>query len=117
MQYADIDVQVKDVETQEILTDKVIQLTSGLSGSKLVGSGTTNAEGNVRFPSEPFNYYNVAFKGDNDYLPAHQSFVMQKDLKVDTTLYLHKKDSTTVVVEHYMDNTNQDQDLALQIRS
>ena len=41
-----------------------------MSASKLVGEADTNESGEVTFANEPFNYYNVAFAGDNDYLPS-----------------------------------------------
>lgn len=114
LQYADINVQVKDVETDDTLSGIPLILTSGLTSAKLIGSETTNDKGEVVFPKAPFNYYNVGFKGDSTYLPTEESFVMQNDKLIDVVLYLHKKNSNTIVLHENVYNTLQsDRDFAL----
>ena len=99
-----MDVQVLDVEDNQPLSDINVVLSSGLTASKWISSQVSDNSGMSKFSQVAFDYYTVGFKGDDKYLPASKSFQMTKDKSVDVILFLHKRDSTTVIIEENVYN-------------
>ncbi len=117
LQYTDIEVLVKDEEDGDTLKDITVKLYSGLDAANYLGNAESNDNGYATFNNAAYDYYTVVFDGDGDYLPTSQNFKVQSKIEGDSTLYLHKRTSTSAIIEESIYNTTADKDLALRIRS
>ncbi len=116
--FTSIEVKAVDSDDLSAVEDIPVKLYSGVDGSKFVASKNSNDLGYATFENAAYDYYTVKFDGNDTFLPTSQQIPVQSDIQGDATLYLHKRSSTSAVIEQYVNNSGtQDQDLALSITS
>lgn len=117
LQYTDIEVLVKDIESNEVLKNIPLKLYAGEESYKYLSKQNTSKDGYATFPDVAYDYYTVQFAGDDKYLPAKASFAVQSEINGNAILQLSRRDSTTATLDQYVINGDVNQDFALSIVS
>lgn len=83
-------------------------MNSGKTGAKYISTTSTNKFGMGQFSNAAYDYYRVSFDGDSTYLPQSDDITLQIETVNDLTMFLHKKSSTTAIIEHKVNNGSVD---------
>lgn len=102
MEFNSVQVWAFDSETNAPIAGLPIQLLSGLDGSRLLVSNSTDDSGRSTFRNVANDYYTAKFPGNDVYLASKQTFPLQKPQDGMISLSIQKRSSGNTILEQYV---------------